>query len=99
MRNSVPDFQTRSNEAALQKIAEGVRVYLACEYDENYDSEMIKRAVGEWLSREVEYLLADGEELLTTPRHGYALTLRQRLDELNDSGREATAWVSHLQAA
>ena len=99
MRNSVLDFQIRSNEAALKKIAAGVRVYLAREYDEHYDGEVIERAVGEWFAREVENLLADGVELLTVPRHGHAFTLRHRLDELDDCGREVTRRVSHCQAA
>ena len=57
MRHSVLDFQIRSNEAALKKIAAGVRVYLASEHDEHYDGEVVERAVGEWFAREVENLL------------------------------------------
>jgi len=99
MRNSVIDFQLRSNESALKKIAAGVRVYLAREHDEHYDCEVVERAVGEWLTREVENLLADGLELLTVPRHGHVFDLRQRLDELNICGRDATGRVPLRRAA
>lgn len=99
MRNSVIDFRIRADEAALKKIAAGVRVYLAREHDEHYDGKVIERAVGEWLAREVEILLADGVELLTVPCHGHALRLRQRLDELNECEQETTARISHCQAA
>lgn len=99
MRNSVVDFQTRSNETALKKIAAGVRVHLAHEHDEHYDGEVIERAVGEWFAHEVEKLLADGLELLTAPRHGHAFDLRQRLDELNTFGRDAAGLVSLRRAA
>lgn len=99
MRNSIIDFQTRSKESALKKIATGVRAHLAREHDEHFDGETVERAVGEWFSREVENLLTDGVELLTVPRHGHALRLRHRLGELNVCGQVETDRVPRLRAA
>jgi len=99
MRNFAPNQQARCDEAALKKIAACVRVYLAREHDEHFDGEMIERAVGEWFTREVERLLADGVELLTVPRYGHAHPFRQRLVELDIFGRDATQRVTLRPAA
>lgn len=99
MRDCFSDYQARSNEATLKKIAVGVRVYLSHEHDEHYEGEVIERVVSEWMAREVENLLADGVELLTEARYGHSYRLRQRLDELNNCGRGDTGQASLRQAA
>lgn len=93
------NYPFHSNKAALKKIAVCVQMHLIDEHDERYDGEMIERAVVEWFAREVDILLADGVELLTVPRYGHALALRQRLDELNVCNRKTTERISLRQAA
>ncbi|MCA1626068.1 MAG: hypothetical protein LC778_20195 [Acidobacteria bacterium] len=56
-----------------------VRDYLAAEHDEFYPLLVVERAVSKWFELEVERLLEDSAEILTTPRYVQAQALQSQL--------------------
>jgi len=56
-----------------------VRDYFAAEYDEHYPLPVVERAVSRWFALEVERLLEDSAEVLTTPRFYQAHDLQSQL--------------------
>lgn len=61
----------------LQITSLRVRDYLATEHDEHYSLLVVERAVNKWFALEIERLLEDSAEILTTPR--YAQDLQSHL--------------------
>jgi len=68
-----------------------VRDYLAAEHDESYPLPVVERAVNKWFALEVERLLEDSAEILTTPRYAQAQDLQSQL-------ARATTQENKLQA-
>jgi hypothetical protein len=60
----------------LRATSRRVREYLAAEHDEHYPLPVVERAVSKWFALEVERLLEDSAEILTTPRYAHALQLQ-----------------------
>ncbi len=56
-----------------------VRDYLAAEHDECYPLSVVERAVTKWFALEVERLLEDSTEILTTPRYTQVQDLQSQL--------------------
>lgn len=63
----------------LRATSHRVRDYLATEHDEHYPLPVVERAVSNWFALEVERLLDDSAELLTTPRYAQAQVLQSQL--------------------
>jgi len=63
----------------LQVTSRRVRDYFAAEYDEHYPLPVVERAVCKWFALEVERLLEDSAEILTTPRFHQAQDLQSQL--------------------
>ncbi len=63
----------------LRATSRRVRDYLAAEHDEHYSLSVIERAVTKWFALEVERLLEDSTEILTTPRYTQAQDLQSQL--------------------
>ena len=63
----------------LRVTSRRVRDYLAAEHDESYPLSVVERAVSNWFALEVERLLEDSEEILTTPRFRQAQDLQSQL--------------------
>ncbi len=63
----------------LRVTSRRVRDYLASEHDESYPLLVVERAVSEWFALEVERLLEDSAEILTTPRYAQAQDLQSQL--------------------
>ena len=59
----------------LQVTSRRVRDYLAAEHDEFYPLSVVERAVSNWFALEVERLLEDSAEILTTPRYAQTYEL------------------------
>ncbi len=53
----------------LRVTSRRVRDYLAAEHDEHYPLPVVERVVSKWFALEVERLLEDSAEILTTPRY------------------------------
>lgn len=56
-----------------------MRDYLAAEHDEHYSLSVVERAVRDWFALEIERLLEDSAEILTTPRYALAQELQFQL--------------------
>jgi len=63
----------------LRATSRRVRDYLAAEHDECYPLPVVERAVTKWFALEVERLLEDSTEILTTPRYAQAQDLQSQL--------------------
>ncbi len=63
----------------LRATSHRVRDYLAAEHDESYPLSVVERAVSKWFALEVERLLEDSAEILTTPRYAQAQDLQSQL--------------------
>ncbi len=63
----------------LRVASRRVRDYLAAEHDEHYSLPIVERAVREWFALEVERLLEDSAEILTTTRCSQAQDLQSQL--------------------
>ncbi len=63
----------------LRVTSRRVRDYLATEHDESYPLPVVERAVSNWFALEVERLLEDSAEILTTPRYTQAQDLQSQL--------------------
>lgn len=66
-------------EERLRMTSRRVRDYLAAEHDEQYSLLVVERAVRGWFAREVERLLEDSADILTTPRYSQAHDLQSQL--------------------
>jgi len=63
----------------LRATSSRVRDYLAVEHDEHYSLSVVERTVSKWFALEVERLLEDSAEILTTPRFAQAQDLQSQL--------------------
>ncbi len=63
----------------LRVTARRVRDYLAAEHDESYPMPVVERAVSKWFALEVERLLEDSAEILTTPRYAQVQDFQSQL--------------------
>ena len=63
----------------LRATSSRVSDYLAVEHDEHYSLSVVERAVSRWFALEVERLLEDSMEILTTPRYAQAQDLQSQL--------------------
>ena len=72
-----------------------VRDYLATEHDEHYSLLVIERAVNSWFACEVERLLEDSTEILTTPRYTQAHELQSQIARIaQENKRQANECFS-----
>ena len=63
----------------LQVTSRRVRDYLAVEHDEHYSLPVVERAVSNWFALEVERLLEDSAEILTTSRYAQAHEVQSQI--------------------
>ncbi len=63
----------------LRATSRRVRDYLAAEHAERYSLPVVECAVSRWFALEVERLLEDSAEILTTPRFHQAQDLQSQL--------------------
>lgn len=81
----------------LQVTSRLVRDYLAAEHDEHYSLLVIERAVNSWFACEVERLLEDSAEILTTPRYTQAHELQSQIARIaQENKRQANECFSSV---
>ncbi len=68
-----------ARDQRLRATSRRVRDYLAAEHDEHYSLPVVERAVCKWFALEVERLLEDSAEILTSYRFYQAQDLQSQL--------------------
>lgn len=77
----------------LRVASRRVRDYLAAEHDEHYPLSVVERAVCKWFALEVEKVLEESTEVLTTPRFREAHEFQAELARITrENERQASEY-------